>query len=361
MAAKPVSLRKAFLFIPILAALMLSGCTLLGTTTTSSGVGVVIKEFAPEFKEIYAGEPVTFRMLLKNEGSVDAINGFAELLGLDEDWCASQTASQTTGLQTCTNSDGGRPEMLPNDACSYKSSGAGFKLLAPDTQRGTEGGTQICTWTYKAPAIEKGFTIAYTPTARTFYTYKSGVVKLITFGSSSELRTIQDKGSALPTETVSTTSGPVQLGIETTGPIRFWPEENTVILPLEITIKNVGGGVACADEGITYKTKSPQENLCRAVKGETPKNKVRIKITFGAGTDSATASKMKLSTECTGFETGKTIALWKGQSNTIVCEVTASSLSSGATIQRMINVEAVYDYYTDTTSSITVIGRKVAS
>ncbi len=358
MQTKSASWQKPLLIaLPFLAVLLISGCTWPGTTTTG-GSGVVVKEFAPEFTSIYAGEPVTFRMLIKNEGSVDAINGFADLLGLDEDWCASQTGA---GIKSCDPSSGtNRPEKLPNeDACQYTNTN-GFKLLAPDTQRGTQGGTQICTWTYKAPSIEKGFTIVYTPTVRTFYTYKSGVVKLITFGSSSELRTIQDTGGKLPTETVSTTSGPVQLSIETKGPIRFWSEEeNSVLLPLEITIKNVGGGIACAGSSTAYKTNSPNANTCRATAGETPKNKVRIKISFG--TDTATVKKMTLSTECTDFETGKTISLWKGQSNTIVCEVTASGLSSGATIQRMISVEAAYDYYTDTTSSITVIGRKTTT
>jgi hypothetical protein len=331
---KPFSKTKLILLLS-LALVLVSGCT----TQTTGGNGVMVKDFGPEFGEIYAGEPINFRLLVKNEGSVNAQNVHAELLGLDEDWC-----DETKATKGCEASAGGRKEKMPNEPeCSYK--GDGFNMLAPDPQRGTEGSQHICTWSYKAPPIPKGFEITYTPTVRVFYSYKSGVVKLITFGSSSELRTIQDTGGKLPTETVSTTSSPVQLSIETKGPIRFWQEESKVIFPLEITIRNTGGGVACAfdDNAVT-------KDACKVQSGEAPKNKIRLMITFGN-------AEMELMDECKEFKGGKTISLWKGQSNSIVCEVEATSLGSGATIQRMIKAEAFYEYYTDTESSIKVIGR----
>lgn len=331
------------LVLPALAMLLISGCTTGGTL---SGKGVAVKEFAPEFTEIYSGEPVTFRLLMKNEGSVDAKDMHAELLGLDEDWCGE---SSTTTLTKCERSTGQRLERLPNEPeCSYKSGlGGGFSLLAPDPQRGTSGSSHICTWTYKAPPIQKGFSITYTPTARVFYTYKSGVVKLITFGSSRELRTIQDTGGKLPAETKSQTSSPIMLDIQTQGPIRFWQGENKIVFPLEVTITNVGGGVACADQGYVGDT------LRDACKGdESKKNKVKIRISFGAN-----KNNMKLSQGCLDLAGEKTISLWKGQSNSIVCEVEASNLDPEATIQIPVTVEAVYEYYVDTPTSIKVIGR----
>ena len=358
MRAKMASLGLTLSF---LAVLFVSGCT----STTTGGTGVVVKEFAPEFTEIYATEPVTFRMLVKNEGSVEATSVHAELLGLDEDWCSSQT-----GTQTCTPSSGTqRMEMQPNEnACRYP--GDGFKLLAPDAQRGTSGGSQICTWTYKAPPIPQGFTITYTPIVRTFYSYKSGVAKLITFGSSSELRTIQDSGGTLPTESVSSTSSPIKLDIVTKGPIRFWSDEQKVIFPLEITITNVGGGVACAYPDINkipsqYTTDTASnKGACKVLSGEEAKNKVDIDISFGSQIGKVNSGSMKLTGGCEDYNGGIiTVPLWKGQSNSIVCdvEVQASDLGSGATIQRMITVQASYEYYTDTSSSIKVIGRKTAS
>jgi hypothetical protein len=333
-----------FLALPVLAIILVSGCT---TGSTVSGNGVIVKEFAPEFTEIYAGEPVTFRLLMQNQGSVNANNVHAELLGLDEDWCASQT-----GGNTCKSSAGNRAEMLPNEPeCQY--TGTNFNMLAPDPTRGTSGGSHICTWTYNAPPIQKGFTITYTPTVRVFYAYNSGVVKLITFGSSNELRNIQDTGGKLPAETKSQTSSPIMLDIQTKGPIRFWQGENGVIVPVEITINNVGGGIACADPNSGKIQGSCKSTVAQS--GENAQNKVKLTISFG--TDSS--SKMSLQGEaCAGFSTGKVISLWKGQSNSIVCEVLAAGLNSVSTVQRMIQVTADYEYYTDTSSSIKVIGRE---
>jgi len=348
MAAEQFSRAKLLLLaLPVLAIILVSGCT---TGNTTSGTGVVVKEFAPEFTEIYAGEPVNFRLLLKNEGSVEAKNVHAELLGLDEDWCSSDATK-------CETSTGNRLERLPNEKeCQYKL-GGGFNMLAPDPQRGTSGSSHICTWTYTAPPIQKGFTITYTPTVRVFYSYNSGVVKLINFGSSSELRTIQDTGGKLPAETKSQTSGPITLDIQTQGPVRFWQDEQRVIFPLEITITNVGGGVACAAGGSNVED---MKDACKStVSGEDAKNKIKLRINFGSDKSS---EKMKLLDECEMFMSyGKTISLWKGQSNSIVCEVEASALSLGATIQRMIQATADYEYYTDTSSSIKVIGRKITT
>jgi hypothetical protein len=350
--AKPL-----LLALPILGIVLVSGCTWPGTTTTS-GAGVVVKEFAPEFTEIYAGEPVTFRLLMQNQGSVDAKYVHAELLGLDEDWCSSQT-----GSSTCTSSIGERLEKLPNEPeCSYKDN-TGFNLLAPDATRGTSGASHICTWTYKAPPIQKGFTITYTPIARTYYSYSGGVTKLITFGSSSELRRIQDSGGKLPVETKSQTSGPITVDIQTQGPIRFWGDEKKITFPLEVTINNVGGGVACAlgsmegygmtSEWFGLGSLGSSKGACKS--DEKYKNKVYIAINLG------TNSKMTLSDDCKGFDSGKTISLWKGQSNSIVCEVTATDLDATGPSQKAITVQAVYEYYTDTSSSIKVIGRTTSS
>jgi hypothetical protein len=341
--AKPL-----LLVLPLLAAILISGCT---TGNTTTGTGVVVKEFAPEFTEIYAGEPVTFRLLMQNQGSVDAKNVHAELLGLDEDWC--------NPTQECTTSSGGRQEKTPNEPeCAYGSSG-GFNLLAPDAQRGTSGASHICTWTYKAPPIQKGFTITYTPTARTYYSYSGGVTKLITFGSSSELRRIQDTGGKLPVETKSQTSGPITVDIQTQGPIRFWSDEKKITFPLEVTINNVGGGVACAFEGYEGGIREGDfgtvnlKDSCK--RDEKYKNKVIVAINLVSN------SKMTLSTECKDFSSGKQISLWKGQSNSIVCEVTATDLDVTGPSQKSITVQAYYEYYTDTTSSIKVIGRTPVS
>ncbi|MEM7815565.1 MAG: hypothetical protein QXN71_00420 [Candidatus Aenigmatarchaeota archaeon] len=325
----PLRLIPAHIF---LAVLIVSGCT----QPPASGKGVSLIDFGPDHPEVYSREPVTFRLLIRNEGYVEAKNAHAELLGIDEDWCSIQSGNK------CTPSQGKRLEMLPNeDLCRY--TGNGFNLLPADRQAGTHGQEQICTWTYNAPPLDKGFKITYTPVVRVFYSYKSAVTKLITFGSSSEIRRIRDSGGSLPSETTSSTEGPVQISIETKGPIRFW--EQKVVFPVEITIKNVGNGAPCARD-----SSDDTKKACKAtVAGDEAKNKARIKITMDRN--------MKLLGECAGFEAGVTLPLYKGQ-NSFVCDMEASGLNFEGTVQKTIKAEALYEYFFDATSSITVIGRE---
>jgi len=336
------------LALPILA---ISGCTYQPVT---GGSGVVIAGFEPELPEVYAGEEVKFRLLIKNEGSAEAKSVYATVIGIDDAWCPYMEGK-------CEKSPKSEsPEKLPNEEeCRYwlgtgESPGTGFTLLAPNPFMGTSGSQHICTWTYKAPPIPKDFTMTYTPTARMYYSYKSYISKLITFGSSLELRNLQDKGGSLTADTKSQTSGPIVLDILTKGPIRYWQEEKQVTFPLEITISNAGSGMACAYPGRNTEGGENMMWACKIQSGEEPKNKVKIKIDFG-GAD----SQMKLSTDCTDFQSGKTISLFQFKSNTFVCDVTAKDLPLIAPIQRIINVAAEYEYYIDKETTIKVIGRDI--
>jgi len=335
MQPKPLSWLTVFLALPVIAILLVSGCT---TANTASGNGVVVKAFAPDFSEVYSGEAVTFSLLLKNEGSAEAKNVHAELLGLDEDWCSKDGTK-------CGTSLGGRLENWPNEPeCKY--GGEGFSMPAPNPLQGTTGGSHVCTWTYTTPPLSKGFTITYTPVARVFYPYKSAVTKLITFGSNAELRRIQDSGGKLPIETTASTSSPIQLIIETKGPIRFW--EGGVAFPLEITIKNIGGGAPCSTGAAS---EDRMKDACKAtVSGEEAKNKITLKISLD--------SQMQvMDEECQALASyGKLISLYKGQ-NALVCDIEASGLTEIPT-QRTIQVEAFYEYFTDTETSIKVTGRR---
>jgi len=325
------------LALPLLAILLVSGCT---NGTIGAGKGVSVIGFEPDHFEIYSGETINFRARMRNDGYVEVRGAHAELLGLDEDWCGDKA---TTG---CVLSSGKRLEKLPNEAeCQYK--GSGFNLVPVDRQAGTTGGEKICTWTYKAPLLSKGFEISYTPIIRVFYPYKSATTKLITFASSNELRRIRDSGGSLPAETIGDTEGPIQLRIETKGPIRFL--EDRVVFPLEITITNLGNGAPCSTG---ESSEDRLKDACKGtVSGEEAKNKVTLKISL----DDQTAV---LDEECKALASyGKVLPLLKGQ-NSFVCDVQVSGLNPAAPVQKSILVEAFYEYFFDTSSSIKVIGRR---
>jgi hypothetical protein len=298
----------------------LSGCTGIPVTT---GNGVVVRDFDADFTEVYSGEPVNFNLRVQNTGSASASKVHAELLGIDEDWCC-----EPIGRGPWLNK-----QKLPNEEeCRYTSEG--FTLIPPNPQYGTEGETHICTWSYKAPDLPASLSVTYTPTARIFYRYSSDVVKSVTIVPRIEMKALEEQGKTLPIETVSSTSSPIALDIETEGPIRSF--ENSVKFPLSIKMSNVGGGVVCLHECKKTRVEDPHEEW----------NRLGLTITF------ANPSVMNL-VDCEDqFE----VVLYKGRENSVTCMVEARDLPLTRT-QRLIKVHADYDYFIEKEIPVTVSSR----
>jgi hypothetical protein len=315
--------------IPVLAA---SGCT---TTTTPTVSGVVIQEFSPGFSEVQPGEPITFYLKFKNEGSVDATNVFAELVGLDEDWAASSAGGGNV-------IEGG--ELLPREAgCRYTSTGNHLTLKAPDLTYGTEGETGSCTWMYKTPQIPPGTNTNYDITARVFYNYHTYVVKSFTVAPISELERYSQQGRTIPASTVSSTSSPITITVKSMDPIRFW--EGKVSFPIAITVSNKGGGMVCLKD----------ENGCKKTDGGASNwNKLKLKINKPEG--------VSLSPECSDYVSGKPLEVWPNNDNTITCDLTVSGLtgsSDGSTgvvgyQEKLIGITAEYGYFIDKEASVKI-------
>jgi hypothetical protein len=347
------------LILPFILIIASSGCISTGNPA-GSGQGVIIENFEPDFAKVYAGENFKLQAKVKNIGSVDAEKVYPKLF----------------------NVMGGTGQNFEiscqiNDECGCAN------LLAPDPERGTLGGSLSCIWECKAPkGIEKGMTVTFNPSVRLYYIYNTNTIKSITIASQDELRTIQNEGKPLPSETVSTTSGPVQMDIVVNGPIRYLSDEGEVIFPININIQNTGGGTACT---LSTCVTSSQSNLpdssfsqcSRTSSGNSGSsgyeegqsqgtytgcdqtcnwNSVRI---FVDNDRTITLNNCELSQ--LGPEEGLKIDLWKGQSKTITCEVVMSTASLQTTgfVQKSLNFRIQYDYFIDASTSVEVIGRVV--
>ena len=298
-----------------------SGCI---NTKTDNKYGVIIESFEPEFNPVYSGEPVTFYVRVRNTGDVEAEHVHIELLGLDEDWC-----TVTPGCDKDNN------QKKPNEP-ECQRGGDGFSLRPASSVYGTPGESHVCTWDYVAPTTKK-FSVTYPLTARVFYTYKTITSQVITFASREELKKIGSSGESLPSHTLSTTHGPVELIISTESPVRFW--EGQVEFPLRITVINTGGGTACAsDQDI--------QGTCKKTSGKTSMNRVRIVI---KGDDNLQPIE-----DCEEFKSGKAISLWEGKSATFICKMRATNLQKSGVVERSVVVTANYEYYMDGETSITV-------
>ncbi|MEE9405818.1 MAG: hypothetical protein V3V26_00250 [Candidatus Aenigmarchaeota archaeon] len=295
------------LILPILAVMLVSGCTVPGFTSAGGGSGVVIETLEPDFSSVFEGESVQLQMKIKNTGSVDATEVKAAIFGMEK-W----TLQDKTKGSTCTLAES-------------------WSLLAPDEARGTSGGSKSCIYAYKSPSgIAKGLSMSYSPTVRVTYKYNTNTIKSITLLSSTEARRIEQQGGALPSETVSTTSSPVSVNIVTKGPIKVF--KDGLQFPLEITVNNAGGGVVST----TISSKDW--------------NKVKLYVTLPAGLTSN-------ATDCpVGKAKARTLTLFKGQSNTITCTV---AVTTAPTVPKQVQITANaenYYYFTEKSTTVTLTG-----
>jgi hypothetical protein len=320
---------KSILILPILIVLV-SGCTFPGTTSSvETGNGVVIKEFAPLFSEVYSQEPIKFNLKFKNTGSVKAEGVFAEVIGIDNDWYDS--SFNVGGPWSTTGS-----EKFP-DQESCRHNGNHADLLPPDQQYGTEGESMTCTWTYKAPKIPDGAKIEYDVWARVFYTYSTTTIKSITAGSQEQIKRYIEDGKSIPVSTVQTTSSPIQLSLTVQEPIRYW--EDRTEIPVKIGISNVGGGTPCK-EGECKKTSQGHD--------DDSWNKIMLKISFPEGED------IRLAGGCEEFSEGREVLILPGQENSITCKLELGDLDTESIEQRTIGLSAEYSYFVDQKTTIKV-------
>lgn len=294
-----------------------SGCTLPGGGTVS-GQGVVIENFEVDFPNVYAGEKFKLQMKIRNTGSVDAYDVRAELYNTE--------ASGTGGTFSIV--------------CEYGQCTQN-RLLAPDPDRGTTGGSKICIWDCMAPEVSKGVSVNFNPSVRLYYVYETDVIKSLTIVSQDELRNIQNQGNALPSETLSSTAGPISMDVVVKGPIRYWEGENNLEFPVEVNIRNIGGGTPCASslQGVADECKNPDSW-----------NKVGLY--FPSETLGITWSS------CSGIGDDQTVELWRGQEKTVTCEALMPlQWRPTGIIQKNLDFMAVYSYFIDSSTPVTVVGR----
>ncbi len=275
--------------------------------------GVTVLDFKPDFPTVHSGEDVTFRLRIKNEGNIEAKNGFVEILGLDFNWKSKEGKSE---------------EILPNeDECKYTIR----KIYLLPRTSSTEGGEQICTWNYKAPVVDN--TVEYKPKARVYYDYQSLLTKSITIVPKEKLKIYQDTGRSLPSGDVNKVEGPISLELSVETPIRTY--DGKINFPVTIEIENVGGGTAC-----------PDANSCRKSSGKLDWNSINVEIRGSEGmdiTDCQNALKTK----------GDKLYLINGKEQKLTCKVSVDA--SSEITQKTMFITANYGYFIDKESYIKVL------
>ncbi len=202
----------------------MSGCTgipdLSGFTGNTGGsdskMGLVIDIFEPVIRQKYSAEPIAFRVKLKNIGSETAFDVEARLTNIEE-------------------------FQAYNNPTKY------FSKIPPQTTTATGEAPEVTwSWDLDAPVVPKGTKVTFKPRMQVIYTYKTETVRSITVIPEIELREYVNSGKPFPTETVSKSTGPVSLDVDTKGPITHY--QSKIKFPISLQIRNTGGGIVCREE-----------------------------------------------------------------------------------------------------------------
>jgi len=340
-----------FAFSSLLLTLAISGCVNPGSTST--GNGVIIQKTEVDFQKVYAGENFKLQTLIKNTGSVKAEFVIPKMYNVGT-----------------MSSEGKSFEILCSGDCDEC-----VEMIPPDPERGTDGESRICTWDCTAPKnIPKGMTITFNPSVRLYYFYRTSTTKAVTIVSQDELRSIQNQGTSLPSETLSTTSSPVQMDVIVNGPIRYWQDngqKSKIRFPININIENTGGGTACAFGGSeTAFAESVPDNAIGEQPSETGGTTTSIVTcddtkTWNAALIYFDSEDKSISLEGCDVPRAENdplkIDLWKGKSKTITCEVTmdVNDITAGF-VQKNLQFTLEYGYFVDSSASVQVMGRESA-
>ena len=206
----------------------------------------------------------------------------------------------------------------PEWECGHLGGPETFTLIAPSEERGTEGEEKVITWTCTSPqTVAAGLTVPYEIRAEVEYPYTTLVSKSITMLPTREMIALRDAGKTLPSETITKSNSPVDMDIQIEGPIRIREDMGYAEFPVNIKITNTGGGI---------------------VLGST----VDLTVNKIEGIDTVTSCDQN------------DLHLWRGQSQTITCEMKTSQVS--ALTQGRIEATLSYSYVVSQSTKVDVVG-----
>jgi hypothetical protein len=301
----PKNQKALLLILPLLAAVMVSGCTGSGTGVTI-GNGMAILNWEPTYSSVESGDELQLRIRIQNQGEAIAKDVRAVLSGINlEDWNGRWARGEEIDIGD---------------------------LLPPDSIQGTQGQVAQDTFDIVAPDLPKGTTQQYNPSIRIYYDYKTNAAKQITLVNENELKRLQDKGETISSTDTKTSAGPLKVTV-TTGKFIKARESGSYYsntFPITIDIQNVGGGV------VSYQD-HPEDDYKVDIDMDYPSSRLRL-------------------LDCKEVDDGY-FTLWKGKDASITCnmQITYPPLS---TEENNIKIYLDYEYYVDSRTTIAVTGNE---
>lgn len=309
----PPVLKLLVLALPIVAVVLVSGCT-GGGSGIATGPGITILNWEPDYSSVESGDDVQLRLQIQNQGGERAENVRALL-----------TVLTFGGNEWLLRGTSGSPEVMLEDY-----------MLPPNPRYGTEGEKKDYIWYLTAPQLPEGLTQTYTPGVRVFYDYVTTATKPITIVNDNELRHLEDTGGSLPSQPSQYSGGPLAVTVTTGAHIKVGDYGHS--FPITIHIENTGGGIPYwgAQQSMLYGISEDEEYM------------VRLGIQLPPGVIFETCQ------EYSGT-VGQAVQLWKGRSADISCKLAIPSPPPVAQ-EGTVTLFVYYSYAIDRSTSITVKG-----
>jgi len=315
-----------------IAVLMVAGCTAQGGNiqwpwqlvipTVGGGSGLVITDFSPDQSTVYGGSSDRIMITVKNAGGF-AVPNDKSLIYLTGSAISFALGADDKIYWTSTVVGDGPIKHF------------GQTMKPVDAVKGTDADEKTITWNLKAPNITTQ-TITTSFIGRVYYDYQTDVNGNIWIYSKDEADAARAAKRQIYQPTFTPSSGPVALTV-TTSPTNVILQSGDTF-NLNIRVSSVAGGTLYRNNTINYATAATGDNLALT---QDQLNKVYITVNAPGLTISNPA-------DCTGEQD-----LMGGKDVKLSCTMTPSTLP--ATLQSYpITITALYGYYVDRTTTVTV-------
>jgi uncharacterized repeat protein (TIGR01451 family) len=317
----------------------ISGCT-GNNNGISTGPGVQIVSWTPSLSTVDSGDQLEFRLQVQNKGDVPAQDVNAVVMGiLPEDWHLETQEGSVTNA--------GDGQFFHAD-----------ELLGPDKSQNIDSSPTEVTISAIAPSLSRGQILQYNPQVRVFYTYDTSASTLLTVVNDQELKRLQDQGKTLATGTTTQSTGPLTVTINTGKFLKAKTISGSPIsrtFQITVNIQNSGGGVLSPNllgSGI------PNENTLQSddYKADFAIGTTSNRLTLDCPSLKNDISIMlQIPSELLNVKSG-VIKFFQGKSSSVTCTVTINNVPLSQE-QDEIKVLLDYDYYIDSSTTITVNGQ----
>lgn len=279
--------------------------------SVSQTEGVAIQSFTATPSEVFENQMVTLELQLKNNGGSEAQNVQAKLYNV--------------------------PFGGTNRAWKIKSPSEGQKqvsfnkLRAPDPDTDAPSISVPRTWNIEAPNLDQGVTIPYDFYTRIFYNYKTTATTEIQVMSDQRFR---EQGATRTTPEVDNSGAPIQLDFKTRTPIVLFQDGQHA--DVCVIVENAGSGTPF----------SPEASYSNVNQSTVDKVKLNVQ----------TSGTLIEKTETSGDEL---VSMVGGRGvKCFTLDINNNQIDQKIQQTVPITITAEYGYYQESSTSVTVKGRK---